>query len=124
MDQLFWIISLIPDWFLEASIHASLIAGVVLTVIGNFASKFPFIGGYAKLAKLLGPVFLVVGIFFEGALLNEMRWRAQVEALKEKIKVAETQSTETNVKIKTVVKEKIKVVKPSSSCSARTYQRS
>lgn len=111
MSQLFWIISLIPDWFLELLVHASFITGVVLTVVGNFADKFPFIGGYAKLAKLLGPIFLVVGIFFEGALLNEMRWRAQVEALQEKVKIAEARSSEANVQIKTVIKEKVKVVK-------------
>ena len=111
MDQLFWVISLIPDWFLELLVHASLVAGVALTLVGNFADKFPFIGSYAKLAKLLGPVFLVVGIFFEGALLNEMRWRAQVESLKEKVKIAEARSSEANVQIKTVIKEKVKVVK-------------
>lgn len=111
MNQLFWMVSLIPDWFLELLVHASLVAGVVLTILGTFASKFPFIGSYARIAKIVGPILAVVGIFFEGALLNEMRWRAQVEELKEKVKVAEEQSSKTNTKIQTIVKEKIKVVK-------------
>ena len=111
MSQLSWMISLIPDAVLTFLVHASLLAGVVLSVLGFFADKFPFVGTYAKLAKLVGIPLIIIGIFFEGSLVNEMRWRAQVEELKAKVKVAEEQSSTANNQIKTVVKEKIKVVK-------------
>lgn len=111
MDQLSWMISLIPDAVLTLLVHAGLVAGVVLTVLGTFADKFPFVGTYAKLAKLIGIPLLIISIFFEGGLANEMRWREQVESLKEKIKQAEEQSAVANTQIDTSVKQKIKTVK-------------
>lgn len=111
MNQISWMISLIPDAVLTLLVHASLLAGVVLSVLGIFADKFPFVGTYAKIAKLVGIPLLILGIFFEGGLANEMRWRAQVEDLKEKVKIAEQQSTEANSQIDKNVKEKVKIVK-------------
>jgi hypothetical protein len=40
-----------------------------------------------------------------------MEWRAKVAELEAKVAIAEQKSTEANVKIQTVVKEKIKYVK-------------
>ena len=111
MWQFSWMSNLIPDFILEYLVHATFLGGVVLTVLGAFADKFPFVGSYAKLARILGGIRLVVGIFFEGALSNELRWKAQVAELESKIKLAEEKSQETNEKIRVVVKEKIKVIK-------------
>jgi high-affinity K+ transport system ATPase subunit B len=111
MDQISWMIGLIPDAVLTFLVHAGLVAGVVLSVLGIFAERFPFVGTYAKLAKLVGIPLLIVSIFFEGGLANEMRWRAQVDALKEKVKEAEKQSEVANTQVDTTVKQKIKVVK-------------
>ena len=111
MGQISWMISLIPDAVLTFLVHASLSAGVVLSVLGIFADKFPFVGTYAKLAKLVGIPLLVISIFFEGGLANEMRWRAQVEDLKAKVELAEQQSATTNTQVQNTVKEKVKVVK-------------
>lgn len=111
MDQLSWMISLIPDAVLTFLVHAGLLAGVVLSVLGIFAEKFPFIGTYAKLAKLVGIPLLIISIFFEGGLANEMRWRAQVESLKEKVKEAEQQSEVANTQVDKSVKDKVKIVK-------------
>lgn len=111
MDQISWMISLIPDAVLTLLVHAGLVAGVVLTVLGTFADKFPFIGTYAKIAKLVGIPLLIISIFFEGGLANEMRWRAQVEALQEKVKEAEKQSAVANTQIVTQYKDKVKTIK-------------
>ncbi len=111
MDQISWMIGLIPDAVLTLLVHAGLVAGVVLSVLGIFAERFPFVGTYAKLAKLVGIPLLIISIFFEGGLANEMRWRAQVDALKEKVKEAEKQSEVANTQVDTSVKQKIKVVK-------------
>lgn len=111
MWQLTWIFNLIPDAVIALLVHAIFAGGTVLAILGAFADKFPFIGGYAKLARIIGGLLLIVGLFFEGALSNELRWKAQVEDLQAKLKVAEEKSQQTNETIRVVVKEKIKVVK-------------
>jgi hypothetical protein len=111
MDQFAWMFSLIPDTVLTILVHITLLAGVVLTILGTFAEKFPFVGSYGKLAKLIGIPLLVVGIFLEGGLVTEMKWRAQVAELEIKIKESEVKSTVANETIRTVIKEKVKVVK-------------
>jgi hypothetical protein len=111
MDQLSWMFSLIPDAVITVLVHLTLIAGVVLTILGTFAEKFPFVGTYGKLAKLVGIPLLLIGIFLEGGLATEMRWRAQVAELEIKIKESEAKSTVVNETIRTVIKEKVKVVK-------------
>ena len=111
MWQLTWVFSLIPDAVLVYLVHAILIAGVVLTVLGTFSSKFPFVGEYGRLAKLIGIPLFLLGIFFEGGIANEARWRAKVEQLQADVARSEQESKDANAKIKTVVVEKIKKVK-------------
>ena len=111
MDQFAWMFSLIPDAVLVFLVHLCLVAGIVLSILGTFSSKFPFVGEYGRLAKLIGiPLFLLC-IFFEGGLVTEMKWRSQVEELQAKVKVAEEQSKETNTVIQTEFRDKVKTVK-------------
>ena len=111
MDQFAWMLSLIPNAVLVFLVHLCLVAGIILSVLGTFSSKFPFVGEYGRLAKLIGIPLFLLGVFFEGGLVTEMRWRAQVEELQAKVKVAEEQSKETNTVIQTQYRDKIKTVK-------------
>jgi len=111
VDQFAWMLSLIPNAVLVFLVHLCLVAGIILSVLGTFSSKFPFVGEYGRLAKLIGIPLFLLGVFFEGGLVTEMRWRAQVEELQAKVKVAEEQSKETNTVIQTQYRDKIKTVK-------------
>lgn len=111
MDQFAWMFSLIPDVILEALIHITLVAGIVLTVLGTFSSKFPFIGEYGRLAKLVGIPLFLFGVFLEGGLYTEMKWRHKAEELEAKITESETKSAEKNVVIQKVYVDRIKKVK-------------
>jgi hypothetical protein len=111
MGQFAWMLSLIPDAVLVFLVHLCLVVGVVLSILGTFSSKFPFVGEYGRLAKLIGIPLFLLGIFFEGGLVTEMKWRAQVEELQAKVKVAEEQSKETNTVIQTEFRDKVKTVK-------------
>ena len=110
MGQIAWIFSIIPDGILIALIHITLIVGVVLSILGTFSSKFPFIGEYGRLAKLVGIPLFLLGIFLEGGLVTEMKWREQATELQNKIKISEERSNQANTDLENVRKEKVKVV--------------
>lgn len=111
MDQFAWMFSLIPDAVLVALIHFTLVAGVVLSVLGTFSSKFPFVGEYGRLAKLVGIPLFLFGIFLEGGLVTEMKWREKAEALEAKVAESEAKSKESNVEIQKVYVDRVKTVK-------------
>lgn len=111
MDQLAWMFGLIPDTVLIALIHMTLVAGIVLSVLGTFSSKFPFVGEYGRLAKLIGIPLFLFGIFLEGGLYTEMKWRHRAEELEAKVKESEEKSKETNTVIQKVYVDRVKTVK-------------
>jgi hypothetical protein len=111
MDQLAWMFSLIPDVILEALIHITLVAGIVLAVLGTFSSKFPFVGEYGRLAKLVGIPLFLLGVFLEGGLVTEMKWRAKADELKAQVEASEAKSKETNIQIQKVYVDRVKTVK-------------
>ena len=110
MDQIAWMFSLIPDVVLEALIHITLVTGVVLSILGTFSSKFPFVGEYGRLAKLVGIPLFLFGIFLEGGLVTEMKWRAKAEELHAKVAESESKSKETNTVIQKVYVDRVKTV--------------
>jgi len=110
MDQIAWMFSLLPDVILKALIHITLVAGIVLSILGTFSSKFPFVGEYGRLAKLVGIPLFLVGIFLEGGLITEMKWRAKADELHAKVAVAEAKSKETNIEIQKVYVDRVKTV--------------
>ena len=111
MDQLAWMFSLIPDAVLVFLVHTCLLAGVVLSIVGTFSSKFPFIGEYGRLAKLVGIPLFLVSVFLEGGLYTEMKWRAKAEELAAKVAESEAKSKDTNVVIQKVYVDRVKTVK-------------
>lgn len=110
-----WILSLIPDAMLAWVVNSILIAGVV----GFLASFFfgyvvrwlPAIAPYHLLIQVISIILLVSGVYFKGGYSVEMSWRARTAELEAKVAVAEQKSKDANEQIKTVVVEKIKVVK-------------
>jgi hypothetical protein len=61
--------------------------------------------------KILGIALLALGVYFRGGYAVETEWRERVAEVEAKLKVAEEKSTETNTKIDTVAKEKIKIIR-------------
>lgn len=110
MDQIAWMFSLIPDVILEALIHITLVAGIVLSILGTFSSKFPFVGEYGRLAKLVGIPLFLLGVFLEGGLITEMKWRAKADELHAKVVASEAKSKETNIEIQKVYVDRVKTV--------------
>jgi len=114
MWQLSWILSLLPEWILAALIHGTVLLGLVLTFGGGLLKLLPVINPYASIAKQVGIVLLVIGVFFEGGLTVEKSYRARIAEMQAKIKEAEIQSVKANEKLayevsknKELIKEKV-----------------
>jgi uncharacterized coiled-coil protein SlyX len=94
-----WILSFLPDWFLQLVIHGMVIIGLILTFGGNLLKMFPPLATYSVMAKQVGIVVLVIGIYFEGGLANESKWQSRVKELEAKVAVSEEKSKTANAEI-------------------------
>jgi len=106
-----WFLSFVPTSFLEFLVHAMLLIGVLGYLANIFLKNIPFISQYSIPLSIISIVLIVFGVFFEGSLLTEKVWRAKVEALEQKVAIAEAKSNETNIKIETVYVDRVKTVK-------------
>ena len=111
-----WMLSFVPDSLLLWIVNTILIVGAIGSFLSFFVlhkilNKFPALAPYHLLIQIVSIVLLVAGVYLKGGYSVEMAWRERVADLEAKIKVAEEQSSTANDQIRTVVKEKIKVVK-------------
>ncbi len=103
MWQLTWMLSLLPDWFWTLV----LVAGV-LAVLAAWVLKFvPFVSTYRLPIQVGGILALLVGVYFQGVISNEAKWKARVDELEAQLVKAEEASKQENVVIQEkVVKQK------------------
>jgi hypothetical protein len=106
-----WMLSFVPDEILYLVVIGIMFTGIALYALSFFTRFIPPLIPYSGIARILGTVLLVGGIYFYGSYSTEMEWRSKVAELEAKVALAEQKSTEANTKIQTVVKEKIKYVK-------------
>ena len=111
MSQIAWIISLLPDAFLNWFYWAIIVAGITGVLAGWLGKWIPFYGNYVKILQPVGIVLLVAGVWLRGGYDTEMAWRAKVAEAKARVAVAEQQSKETNTVIEQKIVEKTKVIK-------------
>jgi hypothetical protein len=109
-------LSFVPDSLLYWIVNTILVVGAIGSFLSFFVlhkilNKFPALAPYHLLIQIVSIVLLVAGVYLKGGYGVEMAWRERVADLEAKIKVAEEQSSTANDQIRTVVKEKIKVVK-------------
>lgn len=108
---MWFLLSFVPDWFINYFVHIIFGAGVVGIIVGAFLSKVPFVSQYGFLIKIVSNILFVVGLFLEGGLQTELAWREKVADLQKKIEIAQQQSKETNAKIEQKVTDKAKTIK-------------
>jgi len=111
MSQIGWMISLIPDAFLNWFYWAIIIAGITGVLAGWLGKWIPFYGNYVKVLQPVGIVLLVLGVWLRGGYDTEMAWRAKVAEAEARVAAAEQKSQETNTVIEQKVVEKTKVIK-------------
>jgi energy-coupling factor transporter transmembrane protein EcfT len=106
-----WILSFLPTGFLEFIINAVLFLSIVGIVIGFVGSKLPFVGSYSTIIKYASIVFFCIGLYWKGGFSVEKEWRARVEEMQEKVRLAEEKSEKANTEIKTKIVEKTKIIR-------------
>lgn len=111
MQQMGWMISLIPDAVLSWFYWAIIAAGVTGVLAGWLGKWIPFYGNYVRILQPIGIVLLVLGVWLRGGYDVEMSWRAKVAEVEAKVAAAEQKSKETNTVIEERVVEKTKVIK-------------
>lgn len=81
MWQITWMLSLLPDWFWTLV----LIAGVLGTLAAWVLKFIPFIKTYRLVIQVASVLCLLVGVYFQGVIANEEKYKAEHERLKDLI---------------------------------------
>lgn len=114
-----WMLSFIPDSWIQLAVHIIFglgVAGLVLTwLIQNIFNHFTKLLPWIKTIRWISIVLFIGGLYFEGGIGVESEWRARVAQLEAKIKVAEQQSKDANDKLKNQVASKVKIIKINSA---------
>jgi membrane-bound ClpP family serine protease len=122
MWQLSWILSLLPEWILVTLIHGTVVVGLILTFCGGLLKFIPVINPYAAIAKQIGIVLLVIGVFFEGGLAVEQSYRARIAEMQAKIKEAEIKSVKLNEKLTVEVSKNKELIKEKVNRNAKDIE--
>lgn len=106
-----WLLHLLPDSFILFIVYCVLAAGGALTVLSYLVKWIPGISAYKLPMRVGGIVLLICGVYFYGGYSTEMIWRERVTEMESKVKDSEVKSVETNVVIKKVYVDRVKVIK-------------
>ena len=93
----------LPDAVILWFCNILLLLGVILTVLGFFVHRIPFLYQYQLPFKIVGIALLAAGVYFRGGYSVEMTWRERVTELEKKLAAADAKSAEVN----TVIEQKI-----------------
>jgi|LakMenE01Jun11ns_1017448.scaffolds.fasta_scaffold9953691_8 hypothetical protein len=106
-----WYLSFIPDIWLTYAVHAVTILGLIGVIVGFLGSKIPFVSHYGGIVKGISTIVLLIGIYFEGSITNEMMWRSKIADLEKKVDIAKQESKKANERLDKEVSEKLKGIK-------------
>ena len=110
-------LSLIPTEILQLFVH-----GVVALAALLFVASF-FFGVYKPFIRVAAIVVALFGIYFEGGYMTEKEWRARVQELEDKVKVAEEKSAEVNTVIEKQYVDRVKVIKETANANIQYVDR-
>jgi hypothetical protein len=119
---MWFLLSFIPDWFIDYFVHIIFGTGLIGIIVGTFLTKISFVNQYGFLIKFVSNLLFVVGLFLEGGLQTELAWREKVAELQAKIEIAEKQSKEANAKIEKKVAEKVKKIKDNVNANRKIIE--
>jgi len=102
MWQITWMLGLLPDWFWSLV----LIAGVLGIIAAWILQKIPFISNNALAIKVISVLMLLVGVYFQGVIANEEKYKSEHQRLQAEIEKAKQESQTSNDKLSTALKER------------------
>jgi hypothetical protein len=101
------VLGFLPDWFWALV----LIIGVLGLIASWILNNIPFISNNGLPIKVISILMLLVGVYFQGVIANEEKYKAEHERLKTKIAAAEAKAKETNVEMQKEIVYRDSVVK-------------
>jgi hypothetical protein len=104
------ILWLLNSW-ISYIVHAALIAGVIGTFFGSIVARIPIINSYGAIVKTIALPLLIIAIFAEGYLFASKSWIEEAKKFEEKVKVAEQQAKDVNIKLGQALTDKNNSVK-------------
>jgi len=118
-----WILQLLPDSLILWFCNILLLAGIVLTLLGFFVHKIPFLYQYQLPFKIAGVLLLAAGVYFRGGYSVEMTWRERVAELEKKVVAAENQSAVVNTVFRDRVVYRDKIVREQAETLVQVVER-
>ena len=111
-----WMLSFVPDAFLEHVVNAILIVGAVATFLSYFVINrvlrwFPPLAPYLTFVQLVSAALLLAGVYFKGSYQTEAEWRARVAEVEAKVAQAEAESRQANDKLAKTGADRVRVIK-------------
>jgi hypothetical protein len=110
MNQIYWVLELIPESILLWLYYTALTAGIIMLAASWLVKWFPGISNYKSLIQLAGVVLTAGSLYLLGGYGVEIAWRDKVKDLEAKVKLAEEQSTTKNVEIQEKIVTKTKII--------------
>ena len=104
------ILWLLNSW-ISYIVHAALISGVIGTFFGSIVARIPVINSYGAIVKTIALPLLIIAIFAEGYLFASKSWIEEAKKFEEKVKVAEQQAKDANVKLGQALTDKNNSIK-------------
>ena len=110
MNQIYWMLELIPESILLWLYYTALTAGIIMLAASWLVKWFPGISNYKSLIQLAGVVLTAGSLYLLGGYGVEIAWRDKVKDLEAKVKLAEEQSTTKNLEIQEKIVTKTKII--------------
>jgi len=106
-----WMLQFLPDTLILWFCNLLLLLGIVLTVLGFFVHKIPFLYQYQLPFKIVGIILLAGGVYFRGGYAVEMTWRERVAELEKNLDSARQESAKVNTVFKDRVVYRDKIIR-------------
>lgn len=108
MNQLLWLANILPDFVWPALALAGILAlAISYLPIPLFV---PFVAQYKAPLRIVGVIALLIGVYFQGVVASENRWKQRVADLEEKVKVAEDKAKKANEDLSVTIEEKNRII--------------
>jgi len=104
-------LSFVPDAVLHLVVFGIMITGIGIYALSFFTRFIPPLIPYSGIARIVGTILMISGVYFYGSYATEMSWRNKVSELETKVAASEAESKKTNIQIQKVYIDKVKIVK-------------
>lgn len=111
MNQIYWMLALIPESVLLWLYYTALTAGLIMLAAGWLVKWFPVIGNYKSLMQLVGVVLTAGSLYLLGGYGTEVMWRNRVAEMQDKVDKAEALSAIANRQTAENVETNVKIIK-------------